>query len=152
MYDNLKRDGPNILSAQPKTPKLISFLENLFGGFGFLLLTGAALCFIAYTIQYFNNNSHLTDSLWLGIALIFVDFLSACFAFYQEEKCKQIIESFRKIVPQKAKIVRDGVIQVVQVENIVVGDIVLIKAGDKVPADMRLFEADKLYVITKISN
>ena len=64
----------------------------------------------------------------------------------QEEKCKQIIESFRKIVPQHARIVRDGVIQVVKVEDIVVGDIVLIKAGDKVPADMRLFEADKLYV------
>lgn len=49
-------------------------------------------------------------------------------------------------MPQNARIVRDGVIQVVKVEDIVVGDIVLIKAGDKVPADMRLFEADKLYV------
>lgn len=57
-------------------------------------------------------------------------------------------------MPQKARIVRDGVIQVVQVENIVVGDIVLIKAGDKVPADMRLFEADKLYVkiLSKLKN
>lgn len=83
VYDNLKRDGPNVLTSQPKTPKLISFAENLFGGFGFLLLTGAILCFIAYAIHCFNNNGHLTDSLWLGIALIFVDILSACFSFYQ---------------------------------------------------------------------
>lgn len=55
-------------------------------------------------------------------------------------------------MPQNARIVRDGVIQVVRVENIVVGDIVLIKAGDKVPADIRIFECNKLYVIYFIFN
>jgi sodium/potassium-transporting ATPase subunit alpha len=83
VYDNLKRDGQNILSAQAKSHKLISFIENLVGGFGFLLLAGAILCFVAYGIRYYNNNSHLTDNLWLGVALIFVDVLSASFSYYQ---------------------------------------------------------------------
>lgn len=52
----------------------------------------------------------------------------------KEEKCKTIINSFKTIVPQKASIIRDNVIKIVKVENLVVGDIVLIKAGDKIPA------------------
>lgn len=83
MYEFLERDGPNILTPQPKTPKLISFLGNLFGGFGILLLTGAFLCFIAYGINYLNNNDRFKECLWLGIALIFVDLFSGCFSFYQ---------------------------------------------------------------------
>lgn len=86
IYEFLQRDGPNILTPQPKTPKFISFLENLFGGFGILLLTGAGLCFIAYGIHYYNNNDHFKESLWLGIALIFVDLFSGSFSFYQVYK------------------------------------------------------------------
>ena len=48
-----------------------------------------------------------------------------------------IINSFKKFVPNKATVVRDNVIMVIKVENIVIGDIVQLKAGDKVPADIR---------------
>jgi len=112
-------------------------MRNLFGGFGILLLTGAALCFVAYFIHYWKNNDHSKQGLWLGVALIIVDVFSAFFSFYQEQKCKMIINSFKKIVPNKATVVRDNVIMVIKVENIVIGDIVQLKAGDKVPADIR---------------
>lgn len=52
-------------------------------------------------------------------------------------------------MPQKARVIRDSVIMIVKVENLVAGDIVLLKAGDKVPADLRIFEAEKLYVRIK---
>jgi sodium/potassium-transporting ATPase subunit alpha len=83
VYDILEKNGPNVLKPQPKTPKPISFLQNLFGGFGILLLAGAALCFVAYAIHYYNHNYDIKESLWLGIALIFVDIISGCFSFYQ---------------------------------------------------------------------
>ncbi len=61
-------------------------MKNLFGGFGILLLTGAALCFIAYFIHYHRNNDHSRQGLWLGIALVIVDVFSAFFTFYQVNK------------------------------------------------------------------
>ncbi|CAF0971223.1 unnamed protein product [Brachionus calyciflorus] len=146
VYELLERDGSNVLTPQPKSPKIILFLQSLFGGFGILLLIGACLCFIASGIHSLKSNDHFKESLWLGIALIFVNLISGCFSFYQEEQCKNIIKSFQNIVPQKARVIRDGVIMIVKVENIVVGDIVLLKAGDKVPADLRILEAEKLYV------
>jgi sodium/potassium-transporting ATPase subunit alpha len=127
-----------LITPQPKTPQIVSFMRNLFGGFGILLLTGSALCFVAYFMNYWKNNDHSKQSLWLGVALIIVDVFSAFFSFYQEEKCKVIINSFKKIVPNKATVVRDNVIMVVKVENIVIGDIVQLRAGDKVPADIRI--------------
>ena len=79
----MKKLNKNKITDQPKTPRIISFLKNLFGGFGILLLTGAALCFIAYFIHYHKNNDHSRQGLWLGIALIIVDVFSAFFTFYQ---------------------------------------------------------------------
>lgn len=82
-YEIWNRDGDNVITPQPKTPQIVSFMRNLFGGFGILLLTGAALCFVAYFIHYFKNNDHSRQSLWLGVALIIIDVFSAFFSFYQ---------------------------------------------------------------------
>jgi sodium/potassium-transporting ATPase subunit alpha len=83
-------------------------LKNLFGGFGILLLTGAALCFIAYFIHYHRNNDHSRQGLWLGIALVIVDVFSAFFTFYQVNKILMLYiyihkNKFKKYFIQKNK-------------------------------------------------
>jgi sodium/potassium-transporting ATPase subunit alpha len=83
VYAIQKRDGLNVLTPQRRRTKLKSFLANLFGGFGILLIIGACLCFIAYGIHAFKNDDQYKESLWLGISLLAVDFVSGCFSFYQ---------------------------------------------------------------------
>lgn len=62
------------------------------------------------------------------------------FSFTQETKSSAIMDSFNKLIPQSATVIRDGIKSEINSEQIVVGDIVEIKAGDRVPADVRISE------------
>ncbi|XP_048418220.2 potassium-transporting ATPase alpha chain 2-like isoform X2 [Stegostoma tigrinum] len=110
----------------------------MIGGFSLLLWVGAILCWIAYAIQIGEGNHSAKDNLYLGVVLAGVVILTGCFAYYQEAKSTNIMASFHRMVPQQALVIRDGEKQVITADKLVVGDIVLIKAGDQIPADLRL--------------
>nr|XP_042140854.1 potassium-transporting ATPase alpha chain 2 isoform X1 [Peromyscus maniculatus bairdii] len=107
------------------------------GGFSILLWIGAILCWIAYVIQYVNNSASL-DSVYLGAILILVVILTGIFAYYQEAKSTNIMASFSKMIPQQALVIRDSEKKIIPAEQLVVGDVVEIKGGDQIPADIRL--------------
>ncbi|KAI9562820.1 alpha subunit of putative +/K+ ATPase [Daphnia sinensis] len=143
---NLERDGPNCLTPPKTTPEWVKFCKQLFGGFSLLLLSGAILCFIAYAIEYSQNPEVLGDNLYLGIVLATVVVVTACFSYYQESKSSRIMESFKKMVPQTALVIRDGQKQTLKAEEICRGDIVEVKFGDRIPADIRIIEARQFKV------
>ena len=66
--------------------------------------------------------------------------ITGCFSYYQEAKSSAIMESFKNLVPQYATIVRDGQKNTIPAEEVVVGDIVEVKGGDRVPADIRIIK------------
>uniref|UniRef100_A0A1I8A3T2 Sodium/potassium-transporting ATPase subunit alpha n=1 Tax=Steinernema glaseri TaxID=37863 RepID=A0A1I8A3T2_9BILA len=134
----LARDGPNALSPPKKTPEWVKFCRNLFGGFAMLLWIGSILCFVAYTVDALSMEYPSNDNLYLGIVLATVVIITGCFQYYQESKSSKIMESFKDMVPQFALVIRDGQKQQVKAEDIVVGDIVEIKGGDRIPADIRV--------------
>jgi sodium/potassium-transporting ATPase subunit alpha len=138
---NLERDGLNALTPPPKTPEWIKFMTCLFGGFALLLWLGAILCFVAYTIQALTLEEPPDDNLYLGIVLTTVVVITGVFSYYQEAKSSSIMESFANLVPQYALAYRDGDKVTIKAEELVVGDIVEIKFGDRVPADVRVLEA-----------
>ena len=82
------------------------------------------------------------DLLYVKLMQLFVNE----FFYDKDEKCKTVIQSYNQIAPQRATVIRDNVIKIVKVENIVVGDIVQIKAGEKVPADLRIIKAQLLKI------
>jgi sodium/potassium-transporting ATPase subunit alpha len=135
------RDGPNALTPPKTTPAWLKFCKQLFGGFAALLWIGAMLCFFAYFINYFSYDEAPKDNLWLGLALLVVVVLTGIFSYFQEAKSSKIMESFKKMVPQQATVIRDGKRDMVKAENLVVGDIIEIKLGDRVPADVRVLQA-----------
>ncbi|XP_054979263.1 sodium/potassium-transporting ATPase subunit alpha-2-like [Sorex araneus] len=137
----LERDGPNILTPPPKTPEWIKFCEQMFGGFSLLLWTGAILCVVAYYIQAQVKEETTKDNLYLGVVLASVVFITGCFSYYQEAKSSQIMESFKNMVPQQALVIREGQKLQIGVEKVVVGDLVEVKAGDRIPADIRLISS-----------
>uniref|UniRef100_A0A0N5AJW8 Sodium/potassium-transporting ATPase subunit alpha n=1 Tax=Syphacia muris TaxID=451379 RepID=A0A0N5AJW8_9BILA len=137
----LARDGPNALSPPKTTPKWVKFCKNLFGGFALLLWIGAFLCYIAYSVDYFTMEYPSKDNLYLGLVLMIVVIVTGCFQYYQESKSSKIMESFKSMVPHYAIVYRDGERIQVRTEQLVVGDIVEIKGGDRVPADIRVISA-----------
>ncbi|XP_045439366.1 sodium/potassium-transporting ATPase subunit alpha-4 [Pipistrellus kuhlii] len=137
----LARDGPNTLTPPPTTPEWVKFCKQMFGGFSILLWIGAILCFLAYGIQLYFHEQATKDNLYLGIVLALVVFITGCFSYFQEAKSSRIMESFKNLVPQQALVIRDGEKMQINVENVVVGDLVEVKGGDRVPADIRLISA-----------
>jgi len=136
------RDGPNCLSPPKTTPEWVKFCKNLFGGFALLLWSGAFLCFLAYGITEATYDDAPKDNLWLGIALTVVVVLTGCFSYFQEAKSSKIMQSFASMVPQQAVVLRKGEKKTLNADNLVVGDIIEVKFGDRVPADIRVLKAN----------
>ncbi|XP_042906175.1 sodium/potassium-transporting ATPase subunit alpha-B isoform X1 [Parasteatoda tepidariorum] len=136
-----ERDGPNALTPPKKIPEWVKFCKQLFGGFALLLWIGAVLCFIAYSIQVGTSEGSVEDNLYLGIVLATVVIVTGCFSYYQEARSSKIMESFKNMVPQYATIIREGQKHTLPAEDVVVGDLVEVKGGDRVPADIRVISA-----------
>merc|ERR1712055_210021 len=138
---SLEEYGPNALTPPPKTPEWVKFCQNLFSGFACLLWLGAILCFVAYGIQASAFEEPPDDNLYLGIVLTAVVTVTGVFSYYQESKSDKIMESFKNLVPQYALARRGGEKVNIKAEELTLGDIVDIKFGDRVPADLRVIEA-----------
>jgi len=135
------RDGPNCLSPPKTTPEWVKFCKNLFGGFALLLWSGAFLCFLAYGITEATYDDAPKDNLWLGIALTIVVIMTGCFSYFQEAKSSRIMDSFKNMVPQQAVAIRNGERMTINADALVVGDLIEVKFGDRVPADIRVLKA-----------
>merc|ERR1711971_1252049 len=142
----LVEHGKNELTPPPTTPEWVKLCANLFGGFAMLLWLGAILCFIAYGIQASAYEEPPDDNLYLGIVLTTVVIVTGVFSYYQESKSAKIMESFKNLVPQYALVVRDGEKQNIEAKDLTLGDIIEVKFGDRMPADMRVVEATNLKV------
>uniref|UniRef100_A0A670K4K1 Sodium/potassium-transporting ATPase subunit alpha n=1 Tax=Podarcis muralis TaxID=64176 RepID=A0A670K4K1_PODMU len=138
----LARDGPNALTPPKSTPEIIKFLKQMVGGFSILLWIGAILCWIAFGIQHFADNILLETSFHHSALPRSGPCTGGCphwmFAYYQEAKSTNIMASFGKMIPQRALVLRDAEKKDISAEELVVGDIVEIKGGDRIPADIRI--------------
>merc|ERR1711981_1198651 len=137
----IKEHGLNELTPPPTTPEWVKFCQCLFSGFAMLLWLGAFLCFLAYSIQASAYEEPPDDNLYLGIVLSAVVTVTGVFSYYQEAKSAKIMESFKNLVPQYAVVRRNGEKITVKAVELTLGDIVDIKFGDRVPADLRVIEA-----------
>merc|ERR1719423_535375 len=113
----------------------------MFSGFAMLLWLGAILCFIANSIQASAFEEPPDDNLYLGIVLTSVVIITGIFSYSQEAKSSKIMESFKNLVPQYALVRRGGEKVNIKAEELTIGDIVEIKFGDRIPADVRVIEA-----------
>jgi len=136
----LQEHGPNALTPPPTTPEWVKFCRCLFSGFSLLLWLGAVLCFLAYGIQASAYEEPPDDNLYLGIVLSAVVTVTGIFSYYQESKSAKIMEGFKNLVPQYAVARRNGEKITVKAEELTLGDVVEIKFGDRIPADIRVIE------------
>merc|ERR1712073_18698 len=137
----IEQYGLNQLTPPPTTPEWVKFCQNLFSGFACLLWLGAILCFLAYGIQASAYEVPPDDNLYLGIVLTAVVTVTGVFSYYQESKSAKIMESFKNLVPQYALVRRNGEKVTIPASELTLGDVVEVKFGDRVPADLRVVEA-----------
>merc|ERR1740131_245064 len=137
----LEEYGPNALTPPPTVPEWVKFCQNLFSGFACLLWLGAVLCFLAYGIQATAYEEPPDDNLYLGVVLTAVVTVTGIFSYYQESKSAKIMESFKNLVPQYALVRRNGEKISIEAKDLTLGDIVEVKFGDRIPADLRVLES-----------
>lgn len=142
----LARDGPNSLPQKLGVNNLYVLAGYIFKGFSALLWFGSLLSILAYYLESKANEEKPQDNLWLGIILALTCIITGLFSFYQERKSSRLTESFAKMIPTWATVLRDGSVRKIDATNLVKGDIVILKMGDKVPADIRLIEIQDLKV------
>nr|XP_032832154.1 potassium-transporting ATPase alpha chain 2-like [Petromyzon marinus] len=136
--ERLEHNGPNSLTPPKGTPEWLKFMRQMMGGFSLLLWAGAILCWMAYGIQYSQDRNIPRDNLYLGVVLAAVVILTGCFAYYQEAKSTNIMDSFANMVPQQAQVIRGGEKLQIVATGLVLGDLVEVKGGDRIPADLRI--------------
>ncbi|XP_065649793.1 sodium/potassium-transporting ATPase subunit alpha-like isoform X5 [Hydra vulgaris] len=143
---NIKRDGLNNLEDIKTTSEWIKFLKQMTNGFALLLWAGAILCYIVSIISFTSQPEPSYDEVYLGSALAIVVLITGIFSYYQEAKSTKIMKSFQKLIPQEATVLRDGLKMTINPSYCVVGDIVFVKSGDTIPADIRIFKSNGMKV------
>ncbi|MCK5608825.1 HAD-IC family P-type ATPase, partial [Candidatus Pacearchaeota archaeon] len=127
----LKKYGKNKIVKVHKFHGL-KVLLNQFKSFLIYLLIVASL------ISFFVG--HFVD----GVVILCILVLNAGIGFFQTYKAERAIEKLRKLLVLKSKVIRDSKVLVIDSEDLVVGDIVVFSAGDKVSADLRIIDSDNL--------
>lgn len=106
-----------------------------------MLFIGGIMCLIAYAVERSAEPLAPLDNVYLGVVLIVVVIITGNFTFYQNNKSSKIMDSFKKMIPQEALVIRSGQKVSLKVSELVVGDIVCLSYGDFIPADIRIIDS-----------
>ena len=133
------KNGPNSLGEEKKVPLWKRFLQQFADAMVIILIAAAALSgFIA-----FSKGGGIEE--WIDVFVILaIVILNAILGVYQEGKADQALAALKKMSSPQTKVIRDGKLVMVDSENVVVGDVISIDAGDSISADLRLIESSSL--------
>ena len=133
----LEKYGANTLQEGKKKSLLEKFVDQFKDFMILVLLVAAVVSMFAH-----QGDPDPTDA----IIILAVVLLNAVLGVFQESKAEEAIEALKKMASPVASVLRDGHVEHVKGEDIVVGDVVILEAGDVVPADMRLFEVNTVKI------
>ncbi|MDR0958188.1 MAG: cation-translocating P-type ATPase [Clostridiales bacterium] len=125
--------GANVLEKAKKKSTVIKLLEQLKDPMIIILIIAGVVS---------GSLGEIPDM----CIILFVVVVNAVLGVFQENKAEAAIEALSKMSAQKSKVRRDGVVMQIKAEDIVPGDIVILEAGDSVPADMRLISSASLKI------
>ncbi|GAB1640638.1 cation-translocating P-type ATPase [Krasilnikovia sp. MM14-A1259] len=131
--DRQARYGPNALHSAPPPPWWRLLLAQFTDGL-ILVLLGAAVLSLAI--------GEVEEAAFIAVLLVFNGLLG----FWQERQAQQSLAAIQALVVPQARVRRDGAVQQIPADQLVPGDVVLLEAGDTVPADGRLAGAFRLAV------
>lgn len=133
VHERLSRMGPNRL-PQPLARSPWNVLLAQFKSILILILLGAVVL------------ASLVGSTKDAAVILAVVVINALVGFYQEYRAERSLVALKSMLPERARVRRNGVSQVISADDVVPGDVLLLEAGDRVPADARLWLAAGLEV------
>lgn len=129
----LLEDGPNVLPTTPTPSPARLLLQQMIHFFAIMLWVASALALVGGMPQ-------------LAVAIVIVIILNGVFAFVQEYRADRAASKLSELLPARVHVIRDGERHIIEAPQLVVGDHVLLEAGDRVCADMRLVHATGLAI------
>ena len=127
--------GPNRVEHVRRTAWPLRLLQEFTQFFSIILWIAAALAFAAELMSPGEGIARI------GYALVIVILVSGLFSFLQEYRNERTLAALQELLPQQVEVLRDSGIAQITAGRLVIGDVILLTAGDSVPADCRLIEA-----------
>ena len=138
--ERLRANGANKLETKKKTPAILRFLKQLADPMIVILLVAAIVSLVLTVVNNAdpaNEKESFADVIIISVVVL----LNATLGVVQEGKAEKALESLQTLTKSQCKIMRDGAVRHIENDNLVVGDIVLLEAGDRIPADCRILES-----------
>ena len=135
----LEKNGKNKLDEGKKDSLLKRFFNQLKDPMIIMLIVAAAIS----CVTGFLKGEGLDADVFI---ILFVVIVNAVLGVYQESKAEAAIEALQEMSAAKSKVIRGGKMQIVHSEDLVVGDVIVLEAGDAVPADARIIECASMKI------
>jgi Ca2+-transporting ATPase len=136
----LERNGKNKLAEGKKESLIHRFLSQLADPMIIILIVAAVIS--AVTAAMSGGKDGYADVVIIMIVVI----INAVLGVYQESKAEKAIEALQEIAAATSKVIRDGKTVDVRSEDLVVGDVIVLEAGDSVPADCRIIQSASMKI------
>ncbi|MBO7397502.1 MAG: HAD-IC family P-type ATPase, partial [Clostridia bacterium] len=136
--ERLAKNGKNKLAEKKKVPLIVRFFKEMADPMILVLIAAAAIPLVTAII----NGEGFADV----IIIMTVVIINAILGVYQENKAEKAIEALAEMSAATSKVYRDGMLRIVHSEDLVVGDVVELEAGDQIPADGRIIECHSLKI------
>ena len=136
----LAENGKNKLAEGKKDSLVKRFFKQMADPMIIILIAAAV---ISAATSYF---SHEGEGFADVLIIMFVVIVNAVLGVFQENKAEKALEALQEMASATSKVLRNGVITIVKSEDIVVGDVVILEAGDAVPADGRIVESKSMKI------
>ncbi|KAI9503504.1 hypothetical protein BX070DRAFT_239236 [Coemansia spiralis] len=138
----LETNGPNSLTPPKKKSSLQKFFICLSSLFNLMLIASGILEYILLGIDFKDNKANI----YMGAILIVVAFINAAVEWYQQRKSENTLAALLKMIPAKSHVIRERKLDSIPASDIVVGDVLFLRMGDKIPADCYVFASSDLKV------
>ena len=135
----LEKNGPNKLKEEEKTPLWIRFFQQMADPMVIMLIAAAAISAITGAIQ---GEIDFADV----IIIMAVVIINSALGVIQEAKSEEALAALQEMSAAQSKVMRDGKLVSLPSSELVVGDVVLLEAGDSVPADCRVLESASMKI------
>ncbi len=136
-----EKNGPNKLLEAKKTSMIKRFFMQLVNPMIIVLLAAAAVNLVTVILERMNGENASFAEFFIIVGVVL---LNAILGVIQEGKAEQAIEALKKMTASTCKVLRNGHLLAIKNEEVVVGDIVIVEAGDSIPADCRIIECASL--------
>jgi len=137
--DLLTKNGPNEITPPKQIPLWVKFVLQFAHPLIVLLEMVTILCFILYGTSGAPDSASNLNNLYIALLLLLTIVFTCYETFHQENKAENMMAQFANMLPPNAQVVRDGQVMSIPARELVIGDVVILKSGDKIPADCRVF-------------